>query len=293
MLRTTRSAENSSSSMAEDAEVGSVGGGDCEDETVERSPLTSKNSNGATGYLTPNAKRAFTQLRQAFTKAPILRHFDPECHIWIKTDMSGYTISGVLSQLTSDNLGQWHPVAFYSQKIIPAKTQYKTYDSKLLAIVEAFKIWRHYLKVCKYKVLVLTNHNNLRRFMNIKSLSSRQVRRAQELSRYHFRIDYRQGKANGAADALSRFPQRNEDEEEKLRTENTRILHCLQSSLTNATLSGLSTSPSLLPLHQVFICGTNALPQLRQFWSTFRSELANKGLYQASIGSMRLRLQEL
>ena len=68
--------------MAENAEVGSIGGGgDCKDETIERSPLTSKNSNRATGYLTLNAKRVFTQLRQAFTKALILRHFDSECHI--------------------------------------------------------------------------------------------------------------------------------------------------------------------------------------------------------------------
>ena len=62
MLKTTRLAKNSSLSIAEDAEVGSIGG-DYEDETVERSPLTSKNSNGATGYLTSDAKRAFTQLR--------------------------------------------------------------------------------------------------------------------------------------------------------------------------------------------------------------------------------------
>ena len=96
MLKTTRSAENLSSSIAEDAEVGSVGGSDCEDETVERLPLLSKNSNGATGYLTPDAKRAFIRLSQAFTKAPILQHCDPECHIRIKTDASGYAISGVL-----------------------------------------------------------------------------------------------------------------------------------------------------------------------------------------------------
>ena len=159
--------------MAEDAEIVSVGGGDCKDETVERSPLISKNSNGATGYLTPDAKQAFTQLRQAFTEAPILRHFDPECHIRIETDASGYAIGGVLSQLTSDNLGQWHPVAFYSRKMIPAETRYKTHDGELLAIVEAFKTWRHHLKGCKHKVLVLTNHNNLRRFMDTKSLSSR------------------------------------------------------------------------------------------------------------------------
>ena len=59
-LKTTRSAENSSLLMAEDAEVGSVGSGDCENETVEKSPLTSKNSNRATGYFTPKARLAFT-----------------------------------------------------------------------------------------------------------------------------------------------------------------------------------------------------------------------------------------
>ena len=58
--------------MAEDAEVGSIsGGGHCEDETVEKSPLTCKNSNRAMGYLTPGTKRAFTQLRQAFIKVSI------------------------------------------------------------------------------------------------------------------------------------------------------------------------------------------------------------------------------
>ena len=100
--------------------------------------------------------------------------------------------------------------------MIPAETHYETHDIELLAIVKAFKTWRHYLEGCKHKVLVLTDHNNLRRFMDTKSLSSRQVRWAQELSRYHFRIDYCQGKAKGAADGLSRFPQRSQNEEEKL-----------------------------------------------------------------------------
>ncbi len=147
--------------------------------------------------------RAFTELRQAFLKVPILNHFDPECNIRIETDASGYAIGGVLSQLTSDDSGRWHPVAFFSRNMIPAETRYETYDGELLAIVEAFKTWKHYLEGCKHEVLMLTDHNNLQHFMDMKSLSSRQVRWAQELSRYHFRIDYRQGKANGAADALS------------------------------------------------------------------------------------------
>ena len=64
--------------------------------------LTVATNADAMGYLTPKAREAFTQLRQAFTKAPILRHFDPECHIRIETDASGYAIGGVLSQLNSD-----------------------------------------------------------------------------------------------------------------------------------------------------------------------------------------------
>ena len=62
---------------------------------------------GATGeptFLTHDARKAFNQLKQAFTKAPILWHYDPECHIWIETDALGYVIGGVLNQLTSDHL---------------------------------------------------------------------------------------------------------------------------------------------------------------------------------------------
>ena len=54
-------------------------------------------------------------------------------------DALGYAIGGILSQLTSDDLGQWHPVTFFSRKMIPTKTRYKTHNGKLLAIVEAFK----------------------------------------------------------------------------------------------------------------------------------------------------------
>ena len=217
MLRTssaTRSSKNLllSLDVAEVDEVGVGGGGDREDETVGRSP--SKNSNGATGYLTPDARRAFTQLRQAFTEAPILRHFDPECHIRIETDASGYAIGSVLTQLTDSC--RWHPVAYYSQKMIPAKTRYETHDRELLAIVEAFKTWQYYLEACKHKILVLTDHNNLCRFMETKSLSFHRVWWAQKLSLYPFQIDYCQGKANGTANALSHFPQRNKDKKEKL-----------------------------------------------------------------------------
>ena len=207
-------------------------------------------------FLTPGASLAFTKLRQTFVKSLILYHFDLKCHIRIETDVFGYAISKVLSQLALDDLGQWYPVAFFSQKIIPAKTRYETHNAELLAIVKAFKTWRHYLEGSQYEVLVLTDHNNLRQFIDTKSLSSKQVRWAQELSCYHFCINYCQGKANGATDTLSQYPQQSTKEEKTLRTKNIKILHHLQSLLTK--VSGfLASQPSQLSsLHQIFICGT-------------------------------------
>ena len=48
-------------------------------------------------FLTLGTKKIFNQLRQAFTQALMHQHFDPECHIRIETDASGYTIDRVLS----------------------------------------------------------------------------------------------------------------------------------------------------------------------------------------------------
>ena len=55
-------------------------------------------------FLTPNAKKTFNYLRQAFIKVPILQYFDPKCHIQIESDALGYAIGEVLSQLTSNYL---------------------------------------------------------------------------------------------------------------------------------------------------------------------------------------------
>ena len=56
----------------------------------------SKNTVGS-GFLIPKTKLAFTQLRQVLLKAPIFYHFNPERHIRIETDVSGYAIGGVFS----------------------------------------------------------------------------------------------------------------------------------------------------------------------------------------------------
>ena len=89
--------------------------------------------------------------------------------------------------------------------MISVKIWYETHNGELLAIIKAFKTWRYYLKGCKHEVFVLTNYKELCCFIDTKSLSSKQVCWVQELSWYHFQIDYCQGKINAAVDALSKF----------------------------------------------------------------------------------------
>ena len=120
---------------------------------------------------------------------------------------------------------------------------------QLLAMIKAFKIWRHYLEYCKHKVFMLIDYNKFCRFTDIKSLSFCQVLWAKKLLWYYFQINYCYVKANGTADALSRFSQRSDNEIEKLWAENSQILYQLQSSLTNASLSGLSVFFNLSPFY--------------------------------------------
>ncbi len=165
---------------------------------------------------------------------------------------------------SKSKIGQWYSVAFFFQKMIFVETWYKPHNKELLAIIEVFKIWHHYFEGGKYKVFVFTNHNNLCRFMDTKSLSFHQVCWAQKLSQFYFQIDYRQQKANTAADALFYFLQRSQAKEKTVRDENSQILHCLQTSLTKAIIAGLSLSSLALPtdfsmLYQVLICKTHIL----------------------------------
>ena len=73
---------------------------------------------GKLEFLTFHAKKAFNQLRLAFLYDLVFQYFDLKCHIRTETDASGYAISGVLSQLTSDNLGEWNSIAYFSKKMI-------------------------------------------------------------------------------------------------------------------------------------------------------------------------------
>ena len=97
-----------------------------------------------------------------------------------------------------------HPVAFYSSQFSAAEIHYEIHDKELLAIVDSFQKWRHFLERATQLVTVYTDHKNLEYFMSAQLLHRRQARWNMSLSRFDFVITYRPKKQQGLSDALSR-----------------------------------------------------------------------------------------
>jgi hypothetical protein len=150
----------------------------------------------------PQAGKAFQDLKTAFTTAPILVHPDFAKAFYLETDASDFALGAVLSQMDID--GKLHPVAFYSRKFSAAEINYKIHDKELLAIVDSFQEWQHFLEGAAHPVTVYTDHKNLEYFMTARVLNRRQARWNMSLSRFDFVITYRPGKQQGLSDALSR-----------------------------------------------------------------------------------------
>jgi hypothetical protein len=81
-------------------------------------------------------------LKKLFIIILILRMFDPLFRTRLKTDALKFVIKIVISQFFHDLIygrDDWHLITFWSRKMIGVKRNYETHDSKLLAIVLAFK----------------------------------------------------------------------------------------------------------------------------------------------------------
>ena len=120
----------------------------------------------------------------------------------IEVDASNYAIGVVLMQ--RDDKKVLHPVVFFSKTMNEAQRNYDVYNCELLALVETFRHWRHYLHSAAHKVIVHTDHANLTYWKNPGDHNRRVARWHGELMDYNFELVHISGKKNGRADALSR-----------------------------------------------------------------------------------------
>ena len=170
-------------------------------------PPAKKGTNKALIDWTPRCQEVFDELKARFCSAPVLKHFDPTLETILETVASDYVVSGILSQRHPDptkpeSRGTLHPVAFLSEKMSSAECNYGIGDKELLAIIACFEKWHMYLHGVPF--LIYTDHHNLQNFGTKALLNRRQARWAGLLAQYEFQIQFRPGKANGKADALTR-----------------------------------------------------------------------------------------
>jgi len=122
----------------------------------------------------------------------------------VETHASDLVLGCVLSQYQGTRL---HPVGFDSRKLNSAERNYVIHDTELLAIMEEFKEWKRYLWSEEEPVTVYTDLQNLHSFLTKKVENQQQIRWAQALTNYNFKIVYGPGSRARKPDAFSRRPE--------------------------------------------------------------------------------------
>lgn len=144
--------------------------------------------------------KAFQQCKELLTSAPLLQYPDFEKPFVLTTDASNFAIGAVLSQ---GQIGSEKPIAYGSRTLNDAETRYSTIEKELLAIVWAIKHFRPYLYGRKF--IIYTDHRPLAWLDSIKEPNSKLTRWRLNLASYNYEIQYKNGKQNTNADALSRI----------------------------------------------------------------------------------------
>ena len=126
----------------------------------------------------------------------------------VETDTSDKGLGAVLSQKQD---GKLRGIAYASRGLRGAERNKQNYSSMKLellalkwAVAEKF---RDYLLGAEFAVY--TDNNPLTYLQSKSKLKAVEQRWAAELARFNFRIEYRAGKHNANADALSRIQWRN------------------------------------------------------------------------------------
>ena len=140
-------------------------------------------------------QKAFDGLKHALTEEPVLKLPDCRQPFEVQTDASDFAIGGVLLQ-------EGHPIAFESRKLNDAERRYTVHEREMLAVVHCLRTWRHYLLGSQF--VVRTDNVATSYFQTQKKLSPRQARWQDFLAEFDMVLEYKPGRTNVVADALSR-----------------------------------------------------------------------------------------
>jgi hypothetical protein len=158
-------------------------------------PLTQLLKKGMQFIWTAYEQAAFDALKHALIQAPVLTLPDFAKPFQLETDACDSGVGAVLMQ-------QGHPVAFLSKALGSKNRTLSTYDKECLAILMAIDKWKSYLQVGEF--FIHTDQKSLMQLGDSPANTPMQQKAFFKLLGFQYKIIYKKGTENRAADALSR-----------------------------------------------------------------------------------------
>lgn len=154
---------------------------------------------------TPACQQAFEMIIDKLTTSPVLAFADPTLPYILHTDASS---TGLGAALYQEQEGQLRVVAYASRGLSRSESRYPAHKLEFLALK-----WSVTEKFSDYlygnQFTVVTDSNPLTYILTSAKLDATSYRWLAALSTFSFKLQYRPGKQNGDADALSRRPHGN------------------------------------------------------------------------------------
>ncbi|GJR65635.1 putative nucleotidyltransferase, ribonuclease H [Tanacetum coccineum] len=158
------------------------------------SPLTDLLKKNKAWIWDKECQAAFESLKRAVIEELVLRLPDVTMPFELHMDASNFSIGGVLMQ-------DGHPIAFESRKLNETERKYTVQEKEMTEIVHCLRIWRHYLLGSRF--VIKTDNIATSYFQTQKKLSPKQASWQDLLAEFDYQLEYKPGKANVVADALS------------------------------------------------------------------------------------------
>ena len=148
----------------------------------------------------PERQSAFEELKLTLSRAPILYPPDWAKEFHVTLDASGWCLGAILWQFDDSN--RESSMYYASRQMSPAEKKYTTTEREALAVIYAYKKFRHYL--LGYRIVFHTDHDSLKYLVNKPDLSGWIARWILLLQEFNYKVVVKSGKANANADYLSR-----------------------------------------------------------------------------------------
>ena len=122
---------------------------------------------------TEKQEEAFRELKERFTKEPVLAAPYLDKKTRMEVDTSDCAMRDVLSMECKD--GRWRPVVYLSKSLNEIERNYEIHDKEMLVIIKGLENWRHLLEGAHFKFEIWTDHKNLEYFIKAQKLNHRQA----------------------------------------------------------------------------------------------------------------------